>query len=203
TNKEAALLRRTEAVPSFLMVGTIEPRKGHVQVLEAFETLWAANHQINLVIVGKQGWMVEDLIERLRSHPEKNKRLFWLDDASDGMLQSLYQKAACLIAASYGEGFGLPLVEGAANKLPIMARDIPVFREVAGDHAYYFTAQSSEELAEAVSDWLKLDSTGMAPAPEGITPLTWAQSASALAKFLCDDSERLPEHAKQIQQHGK
>ena len=56
--------------PSFLMVGTIEPRKGHAQVLAAFEKLWDSGHDLRLVIVGRPGWMVEALLEKLRCHPK-------------------------------------------------------------------------------------------------------------------------------------
>ena len=76
--------------PTFLTVGTIEPRKGHAQVLDAFELLWKEGVDANLVIVGKQGWMVEALAKRLRSHPERNKCLFWLEGISDEYLENLY-----------------------------------------------------------------------------------------------------------------
>ncbi|MFN0630266.1 glycosyltransferase, partial [Bacillus anthracis] len=59
--------------PSFLMVGTLEPRKGHAQVLDAFENLWKGGANLNLVIVGKVGWMVDLLVQRLCSHPELGK----------------------------------------------------------------------------------------------------------------------------------
>jgi glycosyltransferase involved in cell wall biosynthesis len=121
------------------MVGTLEPRKGHQQALAACEQLWADGVDANQVIVGKQGWMVEALVERMTHHAELNRRLFWLDGISDEFLEQVYAASACLIAASYGEGFGLPLIEAAQHKLPIVARDIPVFREVAGSHAHYFS----------------------------------------------------------------
>lgn len=58
-------------IPSFLMVGTLEPRKGHLQVLEAFEHLWSEGCEVNLVFAGKQGWMVDMLIKRIALHPQK------------------------------------------------------------------------------------------------------------------------------------
>ncbi|MDD1650662.1 MAG: glycosyltransferase family 4 protein, partial [Methylococcaceae bacterium] len=140
--------------PSFLMVGTLEPRKGHAQVLDAFEQLWQEGSDVNLVIVGKQGWMVDKLVERLCAHPELDQRLFWLDGISDEYLERVYAASTCLIAASYGEGFGLPLIEAAQHKLPIIARDIPVFREVGGEHALYFVGNAPEALAQAVNNWL-------------------------------------------------
>ena len=127
--------------PMFLMVGTVEPRKAHGDALEAFEQLWADGVDVNLVIVGKQGWMVETLAARLRSHPMRGSRLFWLEAASDEMLERLYAGASALIAASHGEGFGLPIVEAARHGAGVIARDLAVFREVAGDHALYFSGE--------------------------------------------------------------
>jgi glycosyltransferase involved in cell wall biosynthesis len=49
-----------------------------------------------------------------------------------------------------GEGFGVPLIEGARKKLPIIAREIPVFREAVGDSAFYFDGASSEALASPI-----------------------------------------------------
>ena len=103
------------------MVGTLEPRKGHLQVMESFESLWKEELNMNLVFVGKQGWMVENLTGRIRSHPELNRQLFWLEGISDELLYRVYGTCTCLIAASYGEGFGLPLIEAARNKLSIIA----------------------------------------------------------------------------------
>lgn len=176
------ILVKLRQCPSFLMVGTLEPRKGHAQVLDAFEALWASGHSINLVIVGKQGWMVEKLVERLRSHPQLNQRLFWLEGISDEYLEKVYAASTCLIAASYGEGFGLPLIEAAQRKLPIIARDIPVFREVAGEHAYYFDTRDPKELAHAIEQWLRLYEKGTHPKSDNMPWLTWKESAADLFK---------------------
>jgi glycosyltransferase involved in cell wall biosynthesis len=175
-----AILHQLDSYPSFLMVGTIEPRKGHVQVLDAFEQLWQSGANINLVIVGKQGWMVEELVVRLRSHPKLNKRLFWLEGISDEYLEKVYAVGACLIAASYGEGFGLPLIEAAQHGLPIVARDIPVFREVANNYAYFFQANTSNHLAQKIKEWLLIYQKGEHPKPDEMPWLTWKESARQL-----------------------
>ena len=104
------------SIPSFLMVGTIEPRKGHIQALAAFELLWTQGINVNLVIVGKGGWLVDKLIDKIRQHPELNQRLFWLEGISDEYLEKVYVAITCLIAPSEGEGFGLPLIEAAQHK---------------------------------------------------------------------------------------
>jgi glycosyltransferase involved in cell wall biosynthesis len=153
-------------------------------VLEAFEQLWQADQNISLIIVGKQGWMVEKLIKKLQSSPELNKRLFWLNGISDEYLEKVYAASTCLIAASYGEGFGLPLIEAAQHKLPIIARDIPVFHEVAGEHAYYFTGKKPETIATAISTWLETHQTNQHPTSDTMPWLTWQQSAKKLTDVI-------------------
>jgi glycosyltransferase involved in cell wall biosynthesis len=180
----AHILKLIKSKPSFLTVGTLEPRKGHVQTLAAFELLWSQQVYANLVIVGKKGWMVEDLAIRINTHPELGKRLFWLDGISDEYLENVYKSSACLVSASEGEGFGLPLIEAAKQHLPILARDLPVFREVAGDHAFYFKGLASEDLTLAVKTWLDLHQNKQTPDSTLIPILTWAQSAQLLVNQL-------------------
>lgn len=175
--------------PSFLMVSTIAPHKGHAQVLDAFEDLWNKNIAVNLVIVGKEGWLVEDFCNRLRRHEELDKRLFWFEGITDEYLDKLYTECTCLIAASYGEGFGLPLIEAAQHKLPVIARDIPIFREVAGQHAYYFDGKEPVLLAEAVEAWLKLFEEGRHPSSDDMHWLTWKESAEILLEKLYNESK--------------
>lgn len=170
--------------PTILMVGTIEPRKGHAQALSALEELWRRGHKINLVMIGKQGWHVDKLIARLRGHAESGKRLFWLEKADDSQLVNMYHAASALLAASEGEGFGLPLIEAAQYGLPIIARNLPVFREVAGDHAFYFDGLDPTSMSDAIEQWLKLYAAGQAPASKGMPWLTWQKSAAQLMNVV-------------------
>lgn len=180
----AAVLAELDARMSFLMVGTIEPRKGHAQTLTAFELLWARGVQANLVIVGKSGWLVDDLLQKLRDNPENGRRLFWLEGISDEYLEKVYRSSTCLIAGSEGEGFGLPLIEAAQHKLPLIARDLSVFREVAGEYAFYFSGKNPEDLAQAIDNWLSLYAAGKHPKSDDMPWLTWKQSAAQLLQKL-------------------
>jgi len=182
--KSAQILATLRLAKTFLMVGTVEPRKGHYQVLKSFEILWSEGININLVIVGKQGWMVDELCAILRAHPELDKRLFWLEGISDTFLEKVYAVCSCLLAASHGEGFGLPLIEAAQNKLPILARDIPVFREVAGGHATYFKAEEPKQLVAVIKSWLIDYQTGNHTLSTGMRFLTWKKSAAILLEKL-------------------
>ncbi len=174
------VLKKISNTASFLMVSTVEPRKGYAQTLSAFERLWTQGIEVNLVIVGKQGWLVDRLVEQLRQHPALNQRLFWLEGISDEYLEKVYAASTCLIAASEGEGFGLPLIEAARHRLPVIARDIPVFREVAGEHAFYFSGLDPQVLADAVKEWLSLRAKDQAPQSDNMPWLTWQQSAMQL-----------------------
>lgn len=181
--------------PSFLMVGTIEPRKGYLQVIQAFDLLWRKGIKVNLVIVGKLGWL-DGADDHLRCHPERDRRLFWLQGIGDEVLEQIYAASTCLIAASADEGFGLPLIEAARHKLPILARDIPVFREVAGEHASYFSGEAPRALAEAIKSWLDRSEKGLVPRSDAMPWLTWKQSTQNLLDIILEgkwQSEWAPE----------
>jgi glycosyltransferase involved in cell wall biosynthesis len=179
--------------PSFLMVGTIEPRKGHLQALAAFDHLWRQGVDVNLVIVGNEGWRplaqserrtIPRIVQQLEQHPELGRRLFWLKGISDAELEQVYRDSACLLAPSEGEGFGLPLIEAALHRLPLLARGLPVFREVAGQHASYFDGLEPAALADAVQDWLARHTRGETPDPAGMRWLTWEQHVQLLLQLL-------------------
>lgn len=176
-----ALCKTFEPNLAFLMVGTLEPRKGHALVLEAFTHLWRQGSKAMLVIVGKHGWMVDELAERIASHPMLNKQLFWLQDVPDGQLEALYNCASALIAASEAEGFGLPIIEASQRGLAVIARDIPVFREVAGEYAYYVSGRSAAELADDLTTWMALFQDGRHPRSQGMPWRSWELVAKDIA----------------------
>lgn len=180
-NNAHIILNKLKLQPSFLMVGTIEPRKGHQQTLAAFEKLWNEDLNVNLIIVGKEGWLVDELVTKIRNHREFNRRFFWLEAISDEYLEKIYATSTCLIIASEGEGFGLPLIEAAQHKLPIIARNIPVFHEVAGKFAYYFeNSNDPSVLAKTVKNWLDIYSHDDHPTSDDMSWLTWEESVKQL-----------------------
>lgn len=180
------MLAALAARPSFLMVSTIEPRKGHIQALAAFEQLWKSGTKVNLVVVGRHGWHMEHFVMCLKNHPELGRRLHWPEHVSDEYLDKIYAASTCLLAPSEGEGFGLPLIEAARHQLPILARDLPVFREVAGNHASYFSGLLPAALAGAVEHWVALNARGQAPSSTQLPRQTWKESTAQLLRVLLD-----------------
>ncbi len=186
-NDSEQVLEKLNQSVTFLAVGTIEPKKAYKQLLDAFNLLWKKGINVNLAIVGKAGWNVEELIDEINTHTELNKRLFWFTGISDEYLEKIYDASDCLIAASYGEGFGLPLVEAAQHDLPIIARNIPVFQEVAKEYATYFAdTKDSQVIADCVLRWLDLKRDNKIPAIQNMPWLTWEESTQRLLQILFD-----------------
>lgn len=170
------------AGPRFLMVGTLEPRKGHRAALDAFDRLWREGFQGELWVVGKRGWKTQHLIDRITSHPLYGRQLRWFESPDDAELRRLYRESHALIAASFAEGFGLPIAEAMHQGKPVIASDIPVFREIAAQEPanLFFEVGNGEALAAAVLKFSKAWE-GRAPRIEpGRSVLTWKQSVGQL-----------------------
>jgi len=177
-----------------LMVGTIEPRKSHAVALKAMERLWSKGLDLDLCIAGKEGWLMKEFVQSLRTHPQLGKRLHFLEQPADTEIDALYSKAAGLLFLSKGEGFGLPLVEAAGHGTPILCSDIPSFREVAGAHATYVDGAHADTLAGQIMEWSKARSAGKLPDTKSMPRLDWEQSAAALLRVLLDGNS-LPANA--------
>lgn len=179
-----------------LSVGTIEPRKGHRCILNAMTYRWRSlpKDNVALLVVGKPGWKTDELQGVLRHHPEHGKRLIWLDGATDELLAELYASATGLIAASHGEGFGLPLVEALAHGTPVLARDLPVFREVGGELFQYFSDDAAPSLAQSIDIWLS--TLPSEKVHHDVELVTWKQSADALVTKLGLSTEPLEDGAR-------
>ena len=165
----------------FVALGTLEPRKDHGTILDAFELLWQRGLDVALVIIGKQGWHVDALAERISQHAERDRRLFWLQRAGDGDVRYLLEGAAALIQASVSEGFGLPLVEAGSLGVPLIASDIPVFHEVAGNGASYFPVGDAKALADEITERVNGELT---PAPTRIRKVGWREASWNLAEAM-------------------
>ena len=160
----------TDAPSTYLTVGTIEPRKNHSYLLDAFDRIWQRRPDVRLCIVGGKGWSCEDIWHRIQNHPGLGKRLFMFNNLSDAELAYCYSRARALIFPSRVEGFGLPLVEALYHRLNVLASDIPAFREIAAEHCVFFDIQSPDSLVKIVLDF---EATGRLPLPKNPETFTW------------------------------
>jgi alpha-1,2-rhamnosyltransferase len=171
---------------SFLMVGSIEPRKMHSYVLDAFDRFWSRGGTGALVIVGRNGWKTEDFLKRVATHPQLGKQLFIFRDASDSELDYGYKNASSLVIASEIEGFGLPVVEAFQRGLPVLCSDIPVFREIADGKATFFDLSSPANLTDALEDFCAKVDLKVRRQREPQSWISWRQSTEQLLAEVVD-----------------
>lgn len=188
----------------WLMVGTLEPKKGHEEAISVFSRLWEKGYERPLVIIGRQGWMSEAIRHMIRCSPWLEDRLFWFEGLDDAAVSAAYASAHALLFASEAEGFGLPVLEGVAHGTPVLARNIPVVREVLGASGFWFTGRKG--LAAAVAQLEEPDAHAQVLArQQALRWWEWPEVAEALfadllrrpghrmdTGMLLDPSRRVP-----------
>ena len=137
----------------YLMVSTFDPRKNHHYLLDAFDRLWQQGDSVKLCLVGRVGSRCDQLLDRLRQHPELGKRLHHFDDLSDAEVQFCYRQARGVVFPSIVEGFGLPIVESLWFGRKTFASDTPIHREVGQSDCCYFDLADCASLCRAIRDW--------------------------------------------------
>jgi len=196
TGRIRAELKKTFEVDNkqntYLTIGTIEPRKNHKYLLDAFDEVWQRCPDTKLCIVGRIGWFCDGLKKRIEFHPGYKKCLFMFNDLSDTELDYCYHHATALVFPSLAEGFGLPLVEALYKGLPVLASDIPIFREVGKDFCTYFDISQPVSLAKIIID---IENKGKMPKvrkPEEYQLLDWKDSCRELLSKAVALYEKVP-----------
>lgn len=135
--------------PYVLMVGTIEPRKNHRLLLEAYNySLKEKGFQI--VFAGYWGWNMETFEKKVKEHPDYGNGVYHFEGLDDRQINYLYQHAACVAFCSYTEGFGLPIVEALQRDAVVVAADVEVLREVGKEDCLWFEQDNVKDLCEKV-----------------------------------------------------
>jgi len=134
-----------------LTVGTIEPRKNHLQLIEAFENL--RNSRIKLVIAGSIGWKSKKIVTRIKNSRKKDS-IKLMGRVSNKTLANLYQNAEMMVYPSYYEGFGLPVLEAMQYGIPVLCSDSSSLPEVGGKAALYFPIGNISALTQLISEVL-------------------------------------------------
>lgn len=136
----------------FLCVGSLDARKGHDVLLDAFSHYSGESH---LIIIGRDiGRQSQTIADRILGQPSYGKSLFWIRDATDRELASWYQHSVLVICPSRAEGFGLPLIEAAYYDKPVVANRIPIFEEVGASYGLdiqFYERNQSRDLARCLS----------------------------------------------------
>lgn len=151
SSEAKAIVKRGKYI---LCVGTVEPRKNHKLLLDAFDKKWSSIG-INLVFAGRFGWNIDELEKRIKNHPEAGKRFFHLSGQNDATIDYLYRNAFLVALPTFEEGFGLPIIEAIERETVLIASDIPVLREVGKGFCDYFNPYSTKEIISVVDQYLQ------------------------------------------------
>ncbi len=184
TNKKLDLTSWGIKEKYILFVSTLQPRKNIERLIEAFSRLRKDNLQ--LVIVGKRGWLYEDIL----AAPKKfgaEKDIVFLDFVSDEELPVLYENAQCLVMPSLYEGFGLPILEAMKYDCPVVASNVSSLPEVGGDAALYFDPYNIDEIKEKIEKVLtdaKLRKRMVEKGREQVKKFSWEKSAEKVLAVL-------------------
>jgi glycosyltransferase involved in cell wall biosynthesis len=162
---------------SVLYVSTIEPRKGHDLILEAFDLLRSWGCDVVVTFVGHRGWKIDELIDQIRNHPEFGSRLKWYEGGSDDLIRKLAMEANIGVMPSRGEGFGLFIEEGLAMGLKVIASEIPEFLERTQPNLF-FSQLDGLALANSI---LQVHET---PLKDGFSPRTMHDFTFELSQLI-------------------
>ena len=118
--------------PSFVVLGTIEARKNHLLLLKIWSRLVAqlGESAPRLLIIGQRGWEAENVFRILDEDPHLRGHVVELNRCSDADLARHLSSARALLFPSEAEGYGLPLIEALSLRVPVIASDLPAFREI-------------------------------------------------------------------------
>ena len=120
--------------PYFVMLGTIEPRKNHWLVLHLWRQLAerCPSETPTLVVIGQRGWECEQVVDLLERCAALRNKVIEVGACDDRSLAGWLRHARALLFPSFVEGYGMPLAEALGHGVPVIASDLPVFREIAG-----------------------------------------------------------------------
>ncbi len=184
--------RETLRLPDrfLLMVGTIEPRKNHLNVLRALGTM-PPGDRLPLVIAGRPGWGHEQTLALAREM-EADGLVRVLQYVSESVLPSLYASADAVLYPSWTEGFGLPVLEAFAAGSPVITGTAPALREVASGLATFVDPGDPDAIASAIAAHVAEKHMAGSPAERirHARTFTWAEPARRLAELLSELGRR-------------
>jgi glycosyltransferase involved in cell wall biosynthesis len=174
--------------PYFAVLGTIEPRKNHLLLLNLWTRIATLSQTPpRLVVIGSRGWENEQVVDML----ERSRRLRGLvqeyNGLADAEVGTLLANCCALLLPSFAEGYGLPLAEALASGVPALCSDLPALREIGRDVPEYLDPLDLHSWLDAVLDYARLDSPRRAAQLERLarwrTP-RWAEHFGVVEQLL-------------------
>ena len=175
--------------PTFVILGTIEARKNHQLLLGIWRKLVAqlGCKAPRLLVIGQRGWEAEHVFDVLDRDDRLRGHVVELNACSDEQLAQHLGSARALLFPSLAEGYGLPLVEALGMGVPVIASDLPVFREIGGDIPIYLNPLDAAAWEAAISDYARPESPARAKQIERMTAFKsfgWDAHFDAVERWL-------------------
>ncbi len=174
-----------------LFVGTLQPRKNIARLIEAFSTLKTQDAKLKgleLVIVGKKGWLYEDIL----AAPQRlgvEDRVKFLEGVTDEELAIFYKNALCCVLPSLYEGFGLPVLEAMQHGCPVITSNVSSLPEAGGDAALYVDPENVTDIAEKIEKLVNDEKLRHELVEKGyrqVKKFSWEKTAKETLKVLED-----------------
>jgi len=156
------------------------------RLIEAFSQVLKKNHDIDLVIIGKKGWLYEPILKKPGELGISDKVKF-LDFISDEELPSFYQHAMCYVLPSLYEGFGLPVLEAMQYGCPVITSNVSSLPEAGGDAALYVDPENVSDIAEKIVQMIEntsLRKSLIAKGHEHVKQFSWEKTAKKTLEVL-------------------
>lgn len=185
--------------PYFVMVGTIEPRKNHLLILNLWRVLRAelGASTPRLILIGSRGWENENIVDMLDRSPTLRGFVEERARASDTEMARIVAGSRAVLMPSFAEGYGLPLAEALVLGVPALCSDLAALREVGGDVPEFIDPLDGPRWRAAILDYAANDSPRRQAQLErlaGWRPNSWErhfrQISELLEKLEVDDPAR-------------
>ena len=175
----------------FLCVGTVEPRKNHTMLLDAWERLTRRNPEVvgptvGLVVVGRLGWQSDEVARRLRRLERSASGVRWLRSVDDAQLDALYRSATAVVMPSLDEGLGLPVLESRRHAVPVLASDRGGLPEAMGGGGLLLDPDDTGGWADTMVLLLEnqVERQMLVHASASDPPATWDESVDELWSLM-------------------
>jgi glycosyltransferase involved in cell wall biosynthesis len=181
--------QRPESAPYFVVLGNIEPRKNHWMLLQLWRRLVDSlgARAPRLIVIGQRAWECENVVDLLERCRQLRGSVVEHASCGDEELVNTLRHARALLYPSFVEGFGLPIAEALSLGVPVIASDLPVFREFAAEVPEYADPLDGRRWLELIEDYAQPDSVGraaqIARMPSFTAP-TWAQHFEKVDRLI-------------------
>lgn len=182
------ILKKYGLVNDYLLyVGTLQPRKNLPKLIEAFDLLKSSYPHLSLVIVGKKGWLYEEIFTKVKALG-LGKKVIFTGYVPDEELPAFYQNARCFCLPSLYEGFGIPALEAMAYGCPVVVSNVSSLPEIVADAGILVDPQSIPDIAQGIEKILKMDSVNrqnlIQKGQERVKQFSWEKCAKETLQVL-------------------